>query len=101
MDWSRNFGTWKYEIGLNGIQTADGGFAVTGFARSRHNTKWQEDVWLIRTDSGGILKWERKYGGSAEDKGYSVRQTTDGGFVVAGLTRSYGRGAPAATRTQS
>ena len=92
MDWSRNFGTWKYEIGLNGIQTADGGFAVTGFARSRHNTKWQEDVWLIRTDSGGILKWERKYGGSAEDKGYSVRQTTDGGFVVAGLTRSYGRG---------
>ena len=36
--------------------------------------------------------WTCTYGGSSGDYGYSVQQTSDGGFVVAGSTRSFGAG---------
>ena len=50
------------------------------------------DVWLVRTDATGDTLWTRTYGGSSDDFGFSVQQTADGGFVVAGYTYSFGAG---------
>ena len=49
-------------------------------------------VELVRTDDIGDIIWEKTIGGSESDEGYSVQQTTDGGYIVAGYTKSYGAG---------
>jgi hypothetical protein len=51
-----------------------------------------EDVYLVRTDADGETLWTRAYGGGANDFGSVVRQTTDGGYIIAGETRSFGSG---------
>ena len=47
---------------------------------------------MIKTDDDGSEIWNRNYGGNDEDKGYSVQQTLDGGYIIAGMTKSFGNG---------
>lgn len=68
-------------------QLNDGGYICAG---GRTLNEW--DVYLIRTDSLGNEMWVKFFGGAAYDKGYCVQQTDDGGFIIAGLTESYGAG---------
>ena len=44
------------------------------------------DIYLVKTDSDGNQEWTNTYGGTGTDKGYSVQQTSDGGFIIAGVT---------------
>jgi hypothetical protein len=89
--WTRNYGGAEDDAGYRAVQMADGGFIVTGGSSSFADPgDW--DVYLVRTDAGGDTLWTRTYGGPDYDIGYCVRQTDDGGFIVAGETRSYGAG---------
>ncbi len=51
------------------------------------------DAWVLKLDEIGNVIWQKTYGGPAVDAGFSVRLTTDGGYVVAGSTSSFGAGA--------
>jgi hypothetical protein len=63
----------------------DGGFIIVGDCSSDLG-----DIFLIRTDAEGDLEWYKTFGGTiTEDKGYSVRQTSDGGFIIAGSTAMF------------
>ena len=89
--WSKAFGgTDGEEYGNSVRQTADGGFIIAGSRRffSARNS----DVYLLKTDSNGNETWSKTFGGAYNDYGNSVQQTDDGGFIIAGLTRSYGAG---------
>ena len=89
-EWSQIFGGSSNDEGRSVHQTTEGGYIITGSTWSFGNG--EEDIWLIKTDSLGQEVWNQTFGGSSGDYGFSVQQTTDGGYIVAGITFSYGNG---------
>lgn len=88
--WDKTYGGSYYEMVGSARQTSDGGYVITGLTCSFG--AGGRDVWLVKTDSSGDTVWTRTFGGAEDDWGQSVRQTADGGYVIAGITSSYGAG---------
>jgi hypothetical protein len=83
VEWSKTFGTGNqnYEDSYSVQQTSDGGYIVLG------NTPINDgysDICLIKTDELGNKLWDKTFGGSYYDTGYSVHQTSDGGYFIVG-----------------
>jgi len=90
MKWSKNFGGTSTDWGYSIIETPDGGLAIAGWTASFG--LGSGDFWLVKTDSSGNVQWSNTYGGIGYDEAWSVQQTIDGGFALAGWTESYGSG---------
>ena len=76
-------------------QTADGGFILGGFSYSGMNGDKTEpnfggaaDYWIVKTDSLGTKQWDRVFGGTDEDNLHCIQQTSDGGFILGGFSKS-------------
>jgi hypothetical protein len=89
-EWNRTYGGPQDEKGYGVKQTADGGYIIIGYVDTFGNGKG--DALLIKTDSEGTMLWEKVFGGANNDRGQSVQQTNDGGYIIAGTTNSYGAG---------
>ena len=88
--WTKTYGGTDYDWGYSIQQMEDGGFIIVGGTNSFGAGDY--DVYLIRTDANGDTLWTKTYGGADREWGYSIQQTEDGGFIVAGFTRSFGAG---------
>jgi len=91
--WSKTFGGTDYETAYSVQQTSDGGYMVAGVTASYG--AGVDDVYLIKTDANGSEVWSKTFGGPNDDIGYSVQQASDGRYIVAGETQSYGTGSSA------
>lgn len=86
-EWEKRHGGTGTD-GFNTVaQTSDGGYIAAGVYQQRSPTA-QHDYWILRMDSGGNIVWQKTYGGTTQDRAYSVIQTQDGGYVVGGTTMS-------------
>ena len=90
VQWQKTFGGSDIYSSHFVQQTADGGYIIVGETSSFSTGNC--DVYLIKTDPNGNSQWQKAFGGSEWDKGYSVQQTSDGGYVISGMTYSFGAG---------
>ncbi len=84
--WTRTYGARSNDYGYCVQQTADGGYIIAG-TTIEYSSYYQ--VYLIKTDVHGNQVWQQTYGGDLTDWGYSVQQTSDGGYIIAGKTHSF------------
>jgi hypothetical protein len=88
--WQKAYGGTSADWPYASCLTSDEGVVVAGGSVSFG--AGDNDVWVLRLDASGNRVWQKAYGGPSDDRAFSVQQTPDGGYVVAGFTRSFGAG---------
>jgi hypothetical protein len=88
LQWTKTIGGKDWDAGISLIQTSDGGYAIVGHTKSFG--AGGEDVYLVKLDADGKLQWTKTIGGENDDRGFSVIQTSDEGYAIAGSTTSFG-----------
>jgi hypothetical protein len=89
--WTRVYGGIHHDYGYSVDEASDGGYIITGKTNS-FGTGGNYDVYLVKTDSSGDSLWTRRYGGDWNEEGWSVQETSEGGYIIAGTTNSFGAG---------
>lgn len=89
--WDNTFGSPLDDRARSVKQTLDGGYIFAG-STGCYGDFANCDVWLVKTNSGGEKQWEETLGGSGSDVGTSLELTSDGGYIICGVTNSYGTG---------
>jgi len=90
VSWAKTYGGTGDDTARSVRQTSDGGYIVAGYTNSFG--AGGRDIFLIKTDANGNVSWAKTYGGTGNDHAFSIQQTSDGGYIVAGETRSFGAG---------
>ncbi|MCC6475609.1 hypothetical protein IT157_01025 [bacterium] len=81
-----------YDVAHAVTLTEDGGYVLAGSVHGCRNRPEGYDCWVVRADSTGDTLWTAQFGGAYEDQAYSILADADGGFIVSGITRSWGQG---------
>jgi hypothetical protein len=86
--WTRTYGGSRIDQALDAHQTSDGGYVLVGYTESFG--AGSADFYVVKTDANGDTIWTRVYGGELRDECQSIRETADGGYFLAGYSRSFG-----------
>jgi hypothetical protein len=89
-EWNNIYGGKELDHGYSVKQTDDGGYVAAGYTNS-YGAGYL-DFLLVKTDSNGTEEWIRTFGGVEGDKCWSMDTTDDGGYILTGVTLSYGAG---------
>jgi uncharacterized delta-60 repeat protein len=90
VQWTKTIGGSNDDFAPSIMQSSDGGYAVAGYTYSFGAGTY--DFYVVKLDSGGNVQWTKTIGGSNDDFAYSITQSSDGGYAVAGYTQSFGAG---------
>ena len=86
--WAKTFGDLYDDMAHSAQQTSDGGYIVAGETSSLG--AGSADFWMLKLTAYGEIDWQQTYGGINDDLAKSIRQTSDGGYIVAGQSSSLG-----------
>ena len=89
----KTLGGSKNESAQAVVNTTDGGYAILGHAQSMdgdvtNKSNESYDYWVLKYDSTNQLQWQKTYGGSDDDRGADLIQTSDGGYAIIGKSKS-------------
>jgi uncharacterized delta-60 repeat protein len=87
--WQKTYGGTNDEFAKSILQIS-GGYIVVGNTLSYG--AGGSDVFILKLNDDGTVAWFKTYGGAGNDYAYSIQQTADGGYIVAGSTDSFGAG---------
>jgi uncharacterized delta-60 repeat protein len=90
VEWQKTYGGYSYESAHFIQQTRDGGYIVAGETSSFG--AGLTDAWVLKLKPDGAIEWQKTYGRARFDRAHSIQQTREGGYIVAGETRSFGAG---------
>ncbi len=92
MVWSKQYGGSKRERAESIIHTSDGGYVFAGYTESNDGDVSGNhggfDAWVVKIDSVGHILWQKCFGGTKNEKAFSIINTYDGGFIFAGSCSS-------------
>jgi hypothetical protein len=94
VQWTKTIGGGNDDVAISIIQSSDGGYVVAGYTESFKYSQGAGgyDMYVVKLDSSGNVLWTKTIGGSSDDYASSIIQSSDGGYVIAGSTRSFGAG---------
>jgi hypothetical protein len=100
-EWDKTIGGSDQDLLTSLKQTSDGGYILGGYSSSGiSGDKTQDkigdldywsgntDYWVVKLDANGDKKWDRTLGGNASDRLYFLDQTSDGGYILGGISSS-------------
>jgi len=90
ISWQKTFGGVAYGHARSIQQTPDGGYILAGNTESFGVGGF--DFWVLKLTSNGNVEWQENYGGASSERARCIQQTSDGGYIVAGITHSFGQG---------
>ncbi|HEY3250522.1 MAG TPA: T9SS type A sorting domain-containing protein [Ignavibacteria bacterium] len=90
LQWSKTVGGTGGDFGYYIVRTIDGGYAVNAQIDSYGAGSY--DFYIVKLDGSGTLQWSKTVGGTGSDYSFSIVQTADGGYAMAGETESFGAG---------
>ncbi len=92
IQWQKSLGGSEDELAWSIQQTIEGGYIVSASTSSNDGdvsgNHGESDSWIVKLDGSGTIQWQKCLGGSEWENPYSIQQTTDGGYIVAGSTKS-------------
>jgi hypothetical protein len=90
MEWERSYGGSGTDYADAIQQTSDSGYIVAGSSNSTDGdvtgSHGGYDYWILKLSSAGAIEWQNTFGGSNDEFATSIQQTSDSGYIVAGLT---------------
>jgi len=93
IEWQNTIGGDRYEELYSIQQTFDGGYILGGHSDSKISgdkteVAYQDDYWVVKLNSSGVIEWQNAIGGKNQDFLYSIQQTSDGGYILGGKSYS-------------
>ncbi|KAA5820862.1 hypothetical protein FPF71_17130 [Algibacter amylolyticus] len=89
----KSLGGTKNESAQAISKTSDGGYIILGYTQSldgdiTNKTNESFDYWILKYDQNSNLEWQKTCGGTDDDRGNDIIQTSDGGYAVIGFSKS-------------
>jgi len=93
IDWIKTFGGSGEDNAVSVVEASDGGYVILGSTKSNdgdvsNKTTNDSDYWILKLNPEGEKLWNKVYGGSADDNATHISNTSDGGYIVSGYSRS-------------
>lgn len=94
IEWNQTYSKSGVEEAYSLVETSDGGYALAGYTRKGQLNTGVTEGWLVKTDASGNEIWSQTYGGTGDQYLYSLVETSDGAFALAGWKTSTYAGPP-------